>query len=88
MRDILGIIDGLIGDLGAARPDGAMLVFSLSGMGSSHGGSHLLPEVLDRLGLGHDPASSHTDRAARPGWGGRVVAGVRRFVPMALISAS
>ena len=86
MRDILGIIDGLIGDLRAARPEGAMLVFSLSGMGPSHGGSHLLPEVLDRLGLGHDRASGHTDRAARAGWGGRVVAGVRRFVPMALVS--
>ena len=43
LREIVGIIDGLIGDLRAVRPDGILLVFSLSGMGANYSGSHLLP---------------------------------------------
>ena len=47
MRDILGIIDGLIGDLREARPGGNMLVFSLSGMGPNYSGSHCCPRSLN-----------------------------------------
>ena len=86
MRDILSIIDTLIGELRAARPDATMLVFALSGMGPNHSGSHLLPEILDRLGLGPISGSRHNDHAPPVGWGSKFVAGIRGFVPIALIS--
>lgn len=83
LRDVVAIIDCLIGDLAAARPEATMLVFTLSGMGSSYGGAQLLPEILDRLGLGPTLAGAARPRRA---WGRRVVAGVRRAVPVGVLN--
>ena len=85
MRDLLGIIDNLIGDLWEARPGGNMLVFSLSGMGPNYSGSHLLPEILERLGLG-PPTPRGAQRGVRQGWGQRLVAAVRSVVPTGLMA--
>ena len=84
LREVLSIIDALIGDLRAARAHGTMLVFSLSGMGPNHSGSHLLPEILARLGLG--PAAAPV--AAGRGWGKKLVAAARRAAPMSLIAGA
>lgn len=51
-RDLFGRIDQSIGELSAARPDADLLVFSLSGMGPNVSGWHILPDVLERIGMG------------------------------------
>jgi predicted AlkP superfamily phosphohydrolase/phosphomutase len=86
LREIVTGIDGLIGELAAARPEGTMLVFSLSGMGPSYGGAHLLPEILTRLGLGPAPGAAPHRRPAQRAWGRRVVAGVRRALPIVVLN--
>jgi predicted AlkP superfamily phosphohydrolase/phosphomutase len=57
-RQLAGIIDEAVGALHEARPDADLLVFSLSGMGPNYSGWHILPEVLDRLGMGPPAADS------------------------------
>jgi predicted AlkP superfamily phosphohydrolase/phosphomutase len=43
-------VDAHLGTLvDAAGPDATVIVFSLTGMGANHSGTHLLPEVLTRL---------------------------------------
>ncbi len=54
-REILKTIDDFIGEVGAARPDSELFVFSLSGMGPNYAGWHILPEFLTRLGMSAAP---------------------------------
>ena len=49
--DILGKIDKTIGKLRQAAPEANFLVFSLSGMGPNYSGWHILPTVLERIGI-------------------------------------
>jgi predicted AlkP superfamily phosphohydrolase/phosphomutase len=49
--DILGKIDKTIGKLLQAAPKANFLVFSLSGMGPNYSGWHILPTVLERIGI-------------------------------------
>ena len=62
-REIFSVIDDFIGEARAARPESALVVFSLSGMGANYSGWHVVPEVLARLGLG--PSSGRNHAAAR-----------------------
>jgi predicted AlkP superfamily phosphohydrolase/phosphomutase len=57
-REICSTIDAFIGEAWGRRPDSALVVFSLSGMGANYSGWHVLPEVLTRLELG--PAGKGT----------------------------
>jgi predicted AlkP superfamily phosphohydrolase/phosphomutase len=45
-------LDAAIGEIIDAAPDCAVVVFSPHGMGPNYGGSHLLPGIIERLGLG------------------------------------
>jgi predicted AlkP superfamily phosphohydrolase/phosphomutase len=49
--DIYSEIDAAISKLIEARRDCTVLIFSNTGMGPNYSGSHLLPEVLNRLGM-------------------------------------
>ncbi len=48
-------LDDAIGKLMAAAKNTNLIVFSPHGMGANYGGSHLLPAVLERLGMGSSP---------------------------------
>ncbi|MGE3741340.1 MAG: alkaline phosphatase family protein [Geminicoccaceae bacterium] len=85
LREVVTGIDTLIGELAAARPESTVLVFSLSGMGPNYGGAHLLPAILERLGLGPVNAAACDQSPARRPWGRQVVAGVRRAVPIEVL---
>jgi predicted AlkP superfamily phosphohydrolase/phosphomutase len=49
--DIYSTIDLAISKLVNAAPDATFIIISPHGMGPNYGGSHLLPEVLSRLGM-------------------------------------
>ena len=59
--DIYREIDRAIGELTRARPDSTVLVFSNTGMGMNYSGQHLMPEIMQRLGM----AGSRGNRGAR-----------------------
>ena len=44
-------VDAALGELTRAREDLAVLVFSNTGMGANYSGMHLVPQVLQRLGM-------------------------------------
>lgn len=48
---LLSKIDSYIQQFVETYPDATFLIFSLSGMGPNYSGWHLLPEVLEKLGL-------------------------------------
>jgi len=58
--DIYREIDTAIGELTRSRPDSTVLVFSNTGMGMNYSGQHLVPEILQRLGM----AGSRRNRGA------------------------
>lgn len=51
MRDIYSTIDSTISKLVNTAPESTFIIFSPHGMGPNYGGTHLLPEVLRRLGM-------------------------------------
>jgi len=64
--------DEVIADLVERAPDANFVVFSGSGMKPNYTGSHLLPSVLARLGLGPDgelPPGSEPRALKAKGWG-------------------
>ena len=61
--NVYSSLDSEIGKLGIQDGDITFLIFSLEGMGPNHTGSHLLPEVLRRLGMSgyyHETKSDRT----------------------------
>jgi predicted AlkP superfamily phosphohydrolase/phosphomutase len=70
-RELLGIIDGMIGDLRQTAPGAPVLVFSLSGMGPNYSGWHILPQVLERIGMSAEgaPVGSLRTFLPTPRWG-------------------
>lgn len=66
-REVLAVIDDLIGELRARAPEADLVIFSLSGMGPNYSGWHVLGPVLSRLGMSA-PAPA---------------VGARRWLPMA-----
>jgi predicted AlkP superfamily phosphohydrolase/phosphomutase len=63
-RELTGILDETIGFLRQANPEAALLVFSVSGMGSNCSGLRLLPEVLERIGMGEEGAAEPGRKSA------------------------
>lgn len=55
-------LDALLGHMLERMPDASVLVFSGSGFGPNYSGWHLLPEVLQRLGVAADPAQAGRSR--------------------------
>jgi GT2 family glycosyltransferase/predicted AlkP superfamily phosphohydrolase/phosphomutase len=72
-------IDEAIGKLLERAPDANVLVFSNTGMGPNYSGAHLLPEVLERLGLAGRKAREDAGSRARR-WGPYAVKTVERWV--------
>ena len=66
--DLFRKIDERIGRFMDAMPDAEVIVFSGSGLGPNYSGWHLLPEVLDRIGVGDPAAADDND-----GPGGRLL---------------
>ncbi len=52
VRDLYSAIDSTISKLFEAYPNATFLIFSPEGMGPNFSGNHLLPEILNRLGMG------------------------------------
>ena len=75
-------IDAGIGELVRARPDSAVLVFSNTGMGVNYSGLHLMPQLLQRLGVagnrGNREAASNPPSNAR--WGAYAIKTVESIV--------
>jgi predicted AlkP superfamily phosphohydrolase/phosphomutase len=51
IRDVYSAIDSAISKLAEAVPDATFLIFSPAGMGPNYSGIHLLPEILERMGI-------------------------------------
>ncbi|MER3446611.1 MAG: hypothetical protein C4291_07085 [Candidatus Dadabacteria bacterium] len=51
IRDVYSAIDSAISKLIEAVPDATFLIFSPAGMGPNYSGIHLLPEILERMGI-------------------------------------
>ncbi len=68
MLEVYRVLDETISNLLAACPDSTVVVFSNTGMGPNYSGSHLLPETLNRLGMGRGERKSHSPA----GWVGRL----------------
>ena len=68
LRDVYEAVDRAIGDILARIDDEVtVIVISGDGMGPNYAGSHLLPDVLHRLGLFHSANVGGGDGAgARP----------------------
>jgi predicted AlkP superfamily phosphohydrolase/phosphomutase len=64
-------LDAATGAIVSAAGDATVVLFSPHGMGPNYGASHLLPEVLERLGLG-------TDKGSTANGGGSIGAAVLR----------
>lgn len=60
--DIYREIDRAIGELTRLRPDSIVLVFSNTGMGMNYSGYHLVPEILQRLGMAGDRGKRRSKR--------------------------
>ncbi|MGH7801124.1 MAG: alkaline phosphatase family protein [Thermodesulfobacteriota bacterium] len=52
--NLFTVVDSWISKFMEVMPDATFLVFSLSGMGPNYSGWHLLPEVLQRMGMTTD----------------------------------
>ena len=66
-------LDAAIGAVVSAAGDATVVLFSPHGMGPNYGASHLLPEVLERLGLG-----AGTDKGSTANGGGGIRAAALR----------
>jgi len=75
-------IDAAIGELTRTRPDSTVLVFSNSGMGVNYSGQHLIPEILQRLGMagGRGNRGSESYSAANKRWGAYAIKTVESIV--------
>jgi predicted AlkP superfamily phosphohydrolase/phosphomutase len=88
-------LDAAIGELQRAHEELTLLVFSNTGMGANYSGLHLVPQVLERLGLSNGSGGPTAARGAgtSPRWGAyaiktvesvisaRNIARLRRLVP-------
>ena len=93
-------LDALLGRMLEQMPDASVLVFSGSGFGPNYSGWHLLPEVLQRLGVAADPTAPGRSRGGSllpmKQWGAYrvrkvedrlslpVIETLKRFVPRAI----
>jgi len=80
--DIYREIDRGIGELTRLCPDSTTLVFSNTGMGMNYSGLHLVPEILQRLGM-HDTRSrsgTNSARGAKNRWGAYAIKTVESLV--------
>jgi predicted AlkP superfamily phosphohydrolase/phosphomutase len=62
--DLYRKLDAWIGRFIERMPDADVLVFSGSGLGPNYSGWHLLPEVLDKIGVGPPQAVKSRNRAS------------------------
>jgi predicted AlkP superfamily phosphohydrolase/phosphomutase len=56
--ELYSAIDSWISKFIEAAPEATFLIFSLSGMGPNYSGWHLLPEVLQKMGMAGDASKS------------------------------
>ena len=89
-REIYGIIDRTIGKLREASPKAELLVFSLSGMGPNYSGWHILPEVLERIGMSPrvERAGSFRALLPMPRWGSWRTRAVESLVSLRFIESA
>jgi predicted AlkP superfamily phosphohydrolase/phosphomutase len=79
-------VDAAAARLIEARPDAAVLVVSPEGMGPNYTGSHLLPEVLRRLGAAA-PATALARLSPAGRWGPHAVRNLRSLLPRPALKA-
>jgi predicted AlkP superfamily phosphohydrolase/phosphomutase len=86
-------LDRAVSVLLKACPDSTVIVFSNTGMGPNYGGNHLLPEILDRLGMGagnrDEVSAGDWSKQVLPAsrWGPYAVKTVENLLTPSLISA-
>jgi predicted AlkP superfamily phosphohydrolase/phosphomutase len=97
VRNLYSAIDSTISKLIEAYPNATFLIFSQEGMGPNYSGNHLLPEILNRLGMGRTMPdkkrsaglSSLTEKISQlmPGkrTGSKVIRNVERLIPFKVI---
>jgi predicted AlkP superfamily phosphohydrolase/phosphomutase len=66
---LYGKLDALLGRLLEIMPGASVLAFSGSGFGPNYSGWHLLPEVLQRLGVASDPRTKTRSLLPMKKWG-------------------
>jgi predicted AlkP superfamily phosphohydrolase/phosphomutase len=67
LRDVYRAVDTGIGRLLAVAPDARVALFSPHGMGPNYAGTHLLPAVLQRLGMADGERPTVSAESARAG---------------------
>lgn len=75
-------IDAAIGNLMRTREDMTVLVFSNTGMGVNYSGLHLVPEILERLGMSgrHVNRTAGSDGETHKRWGAYAIKTVESLV--------
>jgi predicted AlkP superfamily phosphohydrolase/phosphomutase len=85
LREVYAAVDAAIGEIVATLDDRTLLlIVSGDGMGPNYSGSHLMPELLHRLGLFFAPSvgQSRSDGAPAPKQG--LAAAVRGMIPLSV----
>jgi len=86
MRDIYSTIDSAISRLLNAAPESTFIIISPHGMGPNYSGTHLLPEVLKRLGMINDSKSRFTHLSKYIwGWLSKIRDSLTEVLPLELI---
>lgn len=83
LRDIYVALDQAVGELLHEAGEGTMtVVASGDGMGANYSGSHIVPDMLGRMGLvqGADRASGASGND-RPAGGGTLLGNIRNMIP-------
>lgn len=75
-------LDTAIGELMRVRPDSTIFVFSNTGMGVNNSGLHLVPEILQRLGMAGHRGDKPSGREGAPNtrWGAYAIKTVESLV--------
>jgi predicted AlkP superfamily phosphohydrolase/phosphomutase len=85
LREVYVAVDRAIGELLAALDDRTLLlIISGDGMGPNYSGSHLMPELLHRLGLFFAPSVGQSRNGAAPAPRQGLAAAVRGMIPLSV----
>jgi predicted AlkP superfamily phosphohydrolase/phosphomutase len=82
LRDVYVALDNAVGELLQEAGDGTTtVVASGDGMGPNYSGSHIVPDLLGRMGLLHGGNRSEASAHDRPATGGTLLGSIRNMIP-------